>query len=143
MPLAIGKDPAIDDVMVVLEARLWRRRLRVVARVGVLTIAVVIVGLEHLLLNCDARQYRARDRLLALSAAALASSSAPKVEAATADGYRYVVTDVVAGAGDAPDGDGAGKDRFLIWAFSVDGDNSVRVVNEAGTDTAAMDGCRR
>jgi hypothetical protein len=140
-PVGIGAVPGLDDVMLVLEARRWRRGIRFAMRLVAGVAAVVVVAvvaspaviLKHVESRCEARFSATWAAMLALSEGA----SGPPSVLPQGDGYRFVVTDRRMDFDETPP-----RQRYLVWAFSdVEGDHSAIVTNERAETTSVLRGC--
>jgi len=149
-PFAIGAVPGLHETLLVLQARRWRRRLRLVVRVG--GVAMLLVGLGLLFVDGPRRVYAActrseavarqtlqvaavqQEKRMARGEAPATTTQALGVVDDVARGIRYQLTDV---EGVGPDG------RFLLWAFieADDGQRGAHVIDERFRLTTVMDTC--
>jgi hypothetical protein len=154
---AIGAVPGLHDTVLVLQARRWRRRLRLLVRVGGVAMVVVVIGL--LVIDGPRRVYPACSRAEAVARQTLqvaavrqekrmargeAPATTPQALGVVDDaarGIRYALTDV----DDSVDGsvDDSVDARFLLWAF-IEAENDQRgaiVIDERFRLTTVMPTC--
>ena len=142
--------PGLHDTVLVLQARRWRRRLRVCVRGGGVAMVVVVIGL--LVVDGPRRVYPACSRAEAVARQTLrmaavqqeqrmargeAPATSPQALGVVDDaarGIRYALTDV----------DGSVNARFVLWAFieAEDDQRGAIVIDERFRLTTVMPTCR-
>jgi hypothetical protein len=130
---AIGAVPGLHDTVLVLQARRWRRRLRLFVRVGGVAEAVARQTLQVAAVRQEKRMARGE--------APATTPQALGVVDDAARGIRYALTDVDGSVDDSVDG--RVDARFLLWAF-IEAENDQRgaiVIDERFRLTTVMPIC--